>query len=322
MPYNAAGVDALVAIADHGTFEAAARALHVSPSAVSQRIRSLEREVGRVVVRRGTPCQPTDAGAALVRLGRQARLLDDEARASLQAETGRVEVTAAVNADSLATWFRDVLAEVGGRDDLTLRLVVEDQAYSAALLRSGEALAAVTSDPQRGPGLPVRAPRLPSLPAGRNSGRWPSGGAGARATTGSGCRWSSSTPRTTSSTTSSVIAGVPDPDVVHLVPTSADFHEAVRLGPRLGDAARAPAAPRPRRRPVGHPRWPGPLRRTPALAALADRLGGTRDADRRRTPAPPRRTCGELTGRSDAERVLGQVHHRQVGGLRRWRPRR
>ena len=148
MTYNAAGVEALVAIADHGTFEAAARALHVSPSAVSQRIRALEREVGHVVVRRGTPCQPTEAGAALVRLGRQSRLLDDEARAALQAETGRVEVTAAVNADSLATWFRDVLAEVGGRDDLTLRLVVEDQAYSAALLRSGEALAAVTSDPQ------------------------------------------------------------------------------------------------------------------------------------------------------------------------------
>ncbi len=53
----------------------------------------------------------------------------------------------AVNADSLATWFRDVLAEVAAPRRPVVRLVVEDQAYSAELLRSGEALAAVTSDP-------------------------------------------------------------------------------------------------------------------------------------------------------------------------------
>src|SRR4051794_38904223 len=105
MTYNAAGVEALVAIADHGTFEAAARELHVTPSAVSQRIRALEREVGQVVVRRGAPCEPTAAGRALVRLGRQVRLLDDEARAALREQVGQVAVTVAVNADSLATWF-------------------------------------------------------------------------------------------------------------------------------------------------------------------------------------------------------------------------
>src|SRR6476619_833637 len=101
MPYNPAAVEALVAIADHSTFEAAARALHVTPSAISQRIRALEREVGRVVVRRGTPCEPTEAGAALVRLGRQARLLDEEVRAALADDTGQVAITVAVNADSL-----------------------------------------------------------------------------------------------------------------------------------------------------------------------------------------------------------------------------
>src|SRR3954452_22120112 len=88
MPYNTAAVEALVAIVDHGTFDAAARALHVTPSAVSQRVRALEREVGQVVVRRGAPCVPTEAGAALVRLGRQTRLLDDEARAALEEHRG------------------------------------------------------------------------------------------------------------------------------------------------------------------------------------------------------------------------------------------
>ena len=47
----------------------------------------------------------------------------------------------------------------------TLRLHVEDQAFSADLLRSGEALAAVTSDDVAGAGLLDRAPRRAPLPA-------------------------------------------------------------------------------------------------------------------------------------------------------------
>ena len=74
-----AQLDALVAIADAGSFEAAARALHVTPSAVSQRIRALEAAAGQVLVSRGTPCRPTAQGERLVRLGRHTRLLYDEA---------------------------------------------------------------------------------------------------------------------------------------------------------------------------------------------------------------------------------------------------
>jgi LysR family transcriptional regulator (chromosome initiation inhibitor) len=230
MGYNAAGVEALVAIADHGTFEAAARALHVSPSAVSQRIRALEREVGQVVVRRGSPCAPTEAGAALVRLGRQAALLDDEVRAVLSEHTGPVRLHVAVNADSLATWFRDVLAGVSERHDLTVRLVVEDQAHSAALLRSGDALAAVTSDPEPVQGcrsehlgfLRYRPAATPEL-----AQRW--------RTRRGGHDWQRMPVvvfNAKDSLQHDVLAsyGVTDPDVVHLVPTSADFHEAVRLG--------------------------------------------------------------------------------------------
>jgi LysR family transcriptional regulator (chromosome initiation inhibitor) len=229
MLYNAAAVEALVSIADHGTFEAAARALQVTPSAVSQRIRALEREVGRVVVRRGTPCEPTEAGAALVRLGRQTRLLDDEARTALADDTGRVELTVAVNADSLATWFRDVLAEVGRRDDLALRLVVEDQAYSAELLRSGDALAAVTSDPH-----PVRGCRAEHLgflryrpsAAPELAERW------AKARGHDWQRMPVVVFNRKDALQHDVLRarGVTEPDTIHLVPTSADFHEAVRLG--------------------------------------------------------------------------------------------
>src|SRR5215469_4924837 len=126
---NAGQLDALVAIADHGSFEAAARQLHVTPSAVSQRIRALEVAAGQVLVSRGTPCRPTPQGEWLVRLGRQTRLLYDEASQALTAVT-TVDLPVAVNADSLATWFRDVLAEAASWDGTAVRLHVEDQAYS------------------------------------------------------------------------------------------------------------------------------------------------------------------------------------------------
>jgi LysR family transcriptional regulator (chromosome initiation inhibitor) len=229
MTYNAAGVEALVAIAEHGTFDAAARALHVTPSAVSQRIRALEREVGQVVVRRGTPCTPTTAGAALVRLGRQVRLLDDEARVAMRDDAGQVEVAVAVNADSLATWFRDVLAEVARRESLVVRLVVEDQAYSAELLRSGEALAAVTSDPHPVQNcssehlgfIRYRPAATPELAERWHRGRshdWQ--------------RMPVVVFNSKDALQHDVLRdrGVTEPDTMHLVPTSADFHEAVRLG--------------------------------------------------------------------------------------------
>jgi LysR family transcriptional regulator (chromosome initiation inhibitor) len=143
---NPSQLEALVAIADCGSFESAARQLHVTPSAVSQRIRALEASAGQVLVSRGAPCVPTPRGERLVQLGRQTRLLYDEARAELEALTA-VELPVAVNADSLGTWFRGVLEEVAEWNATAVLLHVEDEAYCQELLRRGDVLAAVTSDP-------------------------------------------------------------------------------------------------------------------------------------------------------------------------------
>lgn len=138
----------LVAVADEGTFEAAARRLHITPSAVSQRIRALEQVAGAVVVQRSSPVRPTAAGEILLRLGRQRAALENEALDRLGLRDGGVEELAvAINADSLATWFGGVLAEVSTWPDVALRLRVEDQAHSSTLLRSGAVVAAVTADP-------------------------------------------------------------------------------------------------------------------------------------------------------------------------------
>jgi LysR family transcriptional regulator, chromosome initiation inhibitor len=226
---NPGQLDALVAIAEHGSFEAAARELHITPSAVSQRIRALEAMAGQVLVSRGAPCRPTPHGERLVRLGRQTRLLYDEASAALGA-VATVELPVAVNADSLTTWFRDVLATAAGWDGTAIRLQVEDQAYSQQLLRSGDVLAAVTSDPEAVQGCsaePLGALHYVPAAAAAFAGRWRRERAP---------DWAAMP---------TVVFGVKDdlqrdmlrrrgvpqlPPVVHQVPTSADFLEAVRIG--------------------------------------------------------------------------------------------
>ncbi|GIE99003.1 LysR family transcriptional regulator ArgP [Paractinoplanes rishiriensis] len=128
------------AVVETGSFDAAARVLHVTPSAVSQRIKALERAVGQVLVRRARPCVATPAGEALVRFAGQVALLEREALA--QARDG-TRLSIVVNADSLLTWFLPALAAVPGP---AYELHTDDQDYTAGLLRSGTAMAAVTAD--------------------------------------------------------------------------------------------------------------------------------------------------------------------------------
>ena len=51
-----ASLGALAAVVREGSFEKAAAALGVTPSAVSQRVKALEERVGSVLVGRSQPC--------------------------------------------------------------------------------------------------------------------------------------------------------------------------------------------------------------------------------------------------------------------------
>lgn len=139
----------IAAVLDEGSFDAAATALGITPSAVSQRIRALESAVGQVVVRRTIPTTPTRAGEVLLRQARQRALLDEELWAELGTgpHSGRVPLALAVNADSLDTWFGRVLARVAAWDDVTVRVRVDDQDHTRELLRSGAVLGGITGDP-------------------------------------------------------------------------------------------------------------------------------------------------------------------------------
>ena len=139
---------ALAAVIREGSFDRAARALHVTPSAVSQRVRLLEERMGCALVIRGQPCRPTDTGRRLCQHVDHVRLMEQElqqAMPALAAEgEARVTLAVAVNADSLATWLAPALATFAARAPVLMEVSVDDQDHTAQWLRSGTVVAAVT----------------------------------------------------------------------------------------------------------------------------------------------------------------------------------
>jgi LysR family transcriptional regulator, chromosome initiation inhibitor len=157
MDLDLARLQALSFAVSEGTFEAAATALHVTPSAISQRIKALENSVGQVLVSRTKPIRATSAGQALTRLAGQIQLMQADVVRELGADVQRsdqpITVTLAVNADSLATWILPALAPLGSQ--LRFELHREDQERTAQLLHNGTVVAAVTSSAQAAPGCLV-----------------------------------------------------------------------------------------------------------------------------------------------------------------------
>jgi LysR family transcriptional regulator (chromosome initiation inhibitor) len=140
--------ETVAAVVDEGTLDAAARRLRMTPSAVSQRIKTLEEQLGRVVLVRSKPARPTAAGTAVVRMARQVALLEHDTLTALgddATEGARTAVPLAVNADSLATWFLPPLARLSERHPVVFELHRDDQDFTAGLLESGTVMGAVTS---------------------------------------------------------------------------------------------------------------------------------------------------------------------------------
>lgn len=142
-------VAAVAAVVREGSFERAATALHITASAVSQRVKLLEQRLGQLLVVRGQPCTATAAGHALCRHAEQVAMLEAELAASggpvgLDADAP-VTVRVAVNADSLATWFVAAAAAFANDGRALLDLRLEDQDHTAQQLRDGEVIAAVTA---------------------------------------------------------------------------------------------------------------------------------------------------------------------------------
>jgi len=145
--------EAVLAVLDGGSFELAAARLHLTSSAVSQRVRALEQVLGSVLIVRGRPCRATHAGQRLLQYLRRAQLLEQDLQAEFAGEHAQpLSIALAVNADSLASWFLPALAQFLLREQVLLDLTVDDQDHTYTLLEAGLALGCISTEahPMRG----------------------------------------------------------------------------------------------------------------------------------------------------------------------------
>jgi LysR family transcriptional regulator (chromosome initiation inhibitor) len=149
-----ASLSAVAVVIREGSFEGAARALNVTPSAISQRVKQLEERVGGVLIVRGQPCTASEMGRLICRHVEQVGMLEHELHgalprlAPLESQDERVTIRVAVNADSLGSWFIQAMSRFLETDRALLDVAIDDQEHTQEWLRTGDVLAAVTADPQ------------------------------------------------------------------------------------------------------------------------------------------------------------------------------
>jgi len=140
-----AALDCLAALADDGNFERAAQRLSITQSAVSQRLRTLEAQVGQLLVVRSRPLRLTQPGKVLLRFARQLQAMRVDVAHELGVDTASGQrLPIAVNADSLATWVMpalDALVHAG----VSLELIVDDENFTHDWLRQGAVLGCVST---------------------------------------------------------------------------------------------------------------------------------------------------------------------------------
>jgi LysR family transcriptional regulator (chromosome initiation inhibitor) len=232
MQFDSVQLETFVAVLDEGSFDAAARRLSVTPSAVSQRIKALESRLGQVVVMRGRPARATAAGEALLRLARQVALLELEAIAAVRGTVDAQRIPVAVNADSLNNWFLPAMLDLSRTHAARFLVHQEDEEHSAEYLRNGTVLAAVTADPRPVQGcrvVPLGKMRYVPLATPEYAERWLTGKPLPEALAEAPMVIFNEKDVLQHRLVRKVTRRKLDPPA-HAIPASAPFHEAIRIG--------------------------------------------------------------------------------------------
>ncbi|WP_271272959.1 LysR family transcriptional regulator ArgP [Aliamphritea hakodatensis] len=141
------GLSAFVAVIQQRNFEKAAQQLFITQSAVSQRLKLLEEQLGQTLLIRTPEIAPTRAGQALLKYAQNLQQLEHALQHELEPrrEQSWVQLSIGTNADTLATWLPRALAPWCQQHKVLLQLHVDDQDQTHHLLHSGEVMGCISS---------------------------------------------------------------------------------------------------------------------------------------------------------------------------------
>jgi len=143
-------IEALALITQEGGFEKAANALHITQSAVSQRVKLLEEQMGQILLARTTPPRTTSAGGKLLKHYLQVKQLEDDLFEETAAKGDKSfrSLTVALNADSLATWFLGAIQSFATEEGVLFDIRVDDQEQTHRLLKNGDVIGCISTKDQ------------------------------------------------------------------------------------------------------------------------------------------------------------------------------
>lgn len=143
-------IEALALVAQEGGFDKAANALHITQSAVSQRVKLLEEQMGQILIARTTPPRTTLAGRNLLKHYLQVKQLENDLLGEVdkKADKGYTSIAVALNADSLATWFLDAVQSFAIKEGVLLDIRVDDQEQTHRLLKDGDVVGCISTKQQ------------------------------------------------------------------------------------------------------------------------------------------------------------------------------
>lgn len=131
------GIEALYTVQELQSFEAAAKKLHITQPAVSQRIKGLETYYGEPVLTRMLPYRPTGLGKQLIGYFKRVCLLEEDLEKQIKTTAVQPHISIALNRDSLETWFLDLVEETDIFKNITLEVIADDQELTLDYLKNG-----------------------------------------------------------------------------------------------------------------------------------------------------------------------------------------
>jgi LysR family transcriptional regulator, chromosome initiation inhibitor len=150
------GLEALTTVIETQGFEAAANKLHLTQSAISQRIKNLETYYGSPLLIRTQPYHATEFGEQLLGYFKKILLLENELSSLMTDNEQLATFSIALSRDSLETWFMSLIDKHNLLDNHLIDIMTDDQEITLSYLKKGLVASCITTSETTIPGCQAK----------------------------------------------------------------------------------------------------------------------------------------------------------------------